>query len=276
MSSSDYVPLQDNFSDSEMPDLITDEDFPDLKSDESSKTPPPTLSSGVTESPSSEEILDSFACKTSETTVTVALARVSLSSGDKDSEDSSSQKEQTKADSPIFVGACVAHVPYPFVWYKQKYPESSIGSPFLEPLITGRSFSLSQLDQIDDVVLENYRSIDQNCTPIPAGFWVEYERIDTLMDFMLKNFESSLPNEEWVFRRLAEGSRPSAVLKRFFIFLFNSIFSFNFSLFFFKLFQNFYLIFFLGYMTPFPRNKTGGWRFLIERNVFCPISSVCL
>ena len=213
MSSSDHVPIKDNPADSEMPDLITMEDFPGSKSNEPAEASPPSLSSSATES--SEEVLDSFSCKTLETTVTVALARVSLSPGDKIPEDSSLLKDQSKADSPAFVGTSVAPAPYPLCWFKGKYPESSMGSPFLEPLVTGRSFSLSQLDQIDDAALEAYRSIDQNCTPIPAGFWVEYDRMDSLMDFMLKNFESSLPNEEWVHRRLMEGSRPSAVLKRF-------------------------------------------------------------
>ena len=36
-------------------------------------------------------------------------------------------------------------------------------------------------------------------------FWISW----------IKNFETSLPNEEWVYRRLAEGSRPSSILKRF-------------------------------------------------------------
>ena len=57
--------------------------------------------------------------------------------------------------------------------------------------------------------------LERDCTPIPAGFWIEFERLDFLLDFMLKNFETSLPNEEWVYRRLAEGSRPSSILKRF-------------------------------------------------------------
>ena len=214
MSSSDYVPSEDNSNNSEMPDLITSEDFLGPESNKATEVSPPSLSSSATESPS-EEILDSFTCKTLESTVTVALAKVSLSSGDKPPESQSLQKDHVKADSPIFVGASATSVFYPLDWFKGKYPESSMGSPFLQPLVTGRSFSLSQLDQFDDAALEAYRSIDRSCTPIPAGFWREYERIDSLMDFMLRYFDTSLPNEEWVHRRLMEGSRPSDVLKRF-------------------------------------------------------------
>ena len=219
MSSSDYVPSEDNPNNPEMPDLIASEDFPGPESNKATEVSPPSLSSSATESPS-EEILDSFSCKTLESTVTVALAKVSLSPEDKVPENQTSQKDRVKADSPIFVGACITPVFYPLSWFKGKYPESSMGSPFLEPLVTGRSFSLSQLDQFDDAALEAYRSIDQSCTPIPAGFWGEFERIDSLMDFMLKYFDTSLPNEEWVHRRLMEGSRPSVVLQRFLYFFF--------------------------------------------------------
>ena len=215
MSTSDYVPNQDDSFDPEMPDLIANEDFPDSKSDKSTEPLSSALSLSSTES-ASEEVLDSFTCKTSEVTVTVSLAKVSLSPEDKKILDSSLDQNWADADSPIFVGACVAPVSYPHNWYKGKYPESSMGSPFSEPLITGRSFSLSQLDLIDDTTLEAYRSINKDCTPIPSGFWMEFERLDFLLDFMLKNFESSLPNEEWVYRRLAEGSSPLTVLKRFF------------------------------------------------------------
>ena len=83
----------------------------------------------------------------------------------------------------------------------------------------GRSFSLSQLDLIDDAAVEAYRSIRKDCTPIPAGFWIEFECLDFLLDFMLKSFEASLPNEEWIYRCLAKGSHPLTILKRFFLIL---------------------------------------------------------
>ena len=213
MSSSDYVPYQDDNSDPEMPDLIADQDFLDPESDERTEAIPSALSSSATESVS-EEILDSFSCKTSEATVTVSLAMVSLSK-DEEPIASSSDTARADADSPVFVGACIAPSSHPLSWYKGKYPEGPADLPFGEPLITGRSFSISQLDLIDDAAIEAYRSVRKDCTPIPAGFWIEFERLDFLLDFMLKNFETSLPNEEWVYRRLAEGSRPSSILKRF-------------------------------------------------------------
>ena len=213
MSSSDYVPHQDDTSDPEMPDLITDQDFLDPESNESMEVIPPALSSSATESVS-EEILDSFPCRTSETTVTVSLAMVSLSK-DEEPIASSSGTVQADADSPAFTGACVFPSSHPLSWYKGKYPKGPADLPFGEPLVMGRSFSISQLNLIGDAALEAYRSIRKDCTPIPAGFWIEFERLDFLLDFMLKNFESSLPNEEWVYRRLAEGSRPSSILKRF-------------------------------------------------------------
>ena len=174
MSASDYVPNQDDTFDPEMPDLIANEDFRILNPTSLQSPLFSALSSSSTES-ASEEVLDSFTCKTSEATVTVSLAKVSLSPEDKKILDSSLDQNRANADSPIFVGACVAPVSYPHNWYKGKYPESSMGSPFSEPLITGRSFSLSQLDLIGDTALEAYRSINKDCTPIPSGFWMEFE-----------------------------------------------------------------------------------------------------
>ena len=224
MSSSDYVPHQDDTPDPEMPDLIADQDFLDPESNESMEVIPPSLSSSATESVS-EEILDSFSCRTSEATVTVSLAMVSLSK-DEEPIASSSGTAQADADSPVFIGACVAPSSHPLSWYKGKYPEGPADLPFGEPLVMGRSFSISQLNLIDDAAIEAYRSVRKDCTPIPAGFWIKFERLDFLLDFILKNFESSLPNEEWVYRRLAEGSCPSSILKRF-LSLF-SLFSFFF------------------------------------------------
>ena len=57
-----------------------------------------------------------------------------------------------------------------FQWFKEKYPELLSPTSFSPPIQSGRAFSLSQLDQIDYLILENYRSIDACCTPIPAGF----------------------------------------------------------------------------------------------------------
>ena len=215
MSSSDYVPSQNDSPDPEMPDLITDQDFLDPEPNEPTEVTSSTLSSSTTES-TSEEILDSFSCKTSEATVTVSLAKVSLSPKDKDPIASSSGITRADRDSPVFIGACVSPGYHPFSWYKGKYPECRTGLPFGESLIMGRSFSLSQLDLIDDATVKAYRSIRRDCTPIPAGFWIEFERLDFLLDFMLKNFEASLPNEEWVYRHLAEGARPLNILERFF------------------------------------------------------------
>ena len=99
MSASDYVPNQDDSFDPEMPDLIANEDFPDSKSDKSTEPFSSALSSSSTES-ASEEVLDSFTCKTSEATVTVSLAKVSLSPEDKKVLDSSLDQNQADADSP--------------------------------------------------------------------------------------------------------------------------------------------------------------------------------
>ena len=233
MSSSDYVPSQNDSSDPEMPDLIADQDFLDPEPNETSEAISSVLSSSTTES-TSEEILDSFSCKTSEATVTIPLAKVSLSPTNKDPVASSSEATWSDVDSPIFISACVTPEYHPFSWYKGKYPECPTDLPFWEPLIMGRSFSLSQLDLIDDAVVEAYRSIRKDCTPIPAGFWIDFEHLDFLLDFMLKNFEASLPNEEWIYRCLVEGSRPLTILKRFFLILIHDILiSFLFVFFFF-------------------------------------------
>ena len=223
MSSSDYVPHQDDTPDPEMPDPTTDQDPPDPESNESTEVTPPALSPSATESVS-EEILDSFSCRTSEATVTVSLAMVSPS---KDEEPTASPPGTARADadSPVFTGACVTPSSHPLSRYKGKYPEGPADLPFGEPLVLGRSFSISQLDSIDDATIEAYRSVRKDCTPIPAGFWIEFERPDPLLDLMLKHSETSLPNEEWVYKRLAEGSRPLSILKRFLpFFLPNDVF----------------------------------------------------
>ena len=215
MSSSDYVPSQNDSPDPEMPDLITDQDFLDPEPNELAEAISSALSSSARES-TSEKILDSFSRETLEATVTVSLAKVSLSPKDEDPVASSSGVNRADAESPIFISACVTPGYHPFNWYKEKYPECPTGLPFGEPLVMGSSFSLSQLDLIDDAAIEAYRSIRKDCTAIPAGFWIKFERLDFLLDFMLKNFDTSLPNEEWIYRRLAKGAHPLAILKRFF------------------------------------------------------------
>ena len=87
-----------------------------------------------------------------------------------------------------------------FDWFKQKYPEMLYPTVFQPPIQSGRAFSLSQLDQIDDQTLENYRSIDTSCFPIPAGFWAEMGRVDSALNSHFKCLEEFLPNEEWVHR----------------------------------------------------------------------------
>ena len=135
MSSSDYAPSQNDSSDPEMPDLIADQDIPDPESNKTMEAISSVLSSSTTES-TSEEILDSFSCKTSDATVTVSLAKVSLSPTNKVPVASSSEATQSDTDSPVFIGACVTPGYHPFGWYKGKYPECPTGLPFGEPLIT--------------------------------------------------------------------------------------------------------------------------------------------
>ena len=52
---------------------------------------------------------------------------------------------------------------------QREVPQTLSPTSFSSPIQSGRAFSLSQLDQIDDLILENYRSINPCCTPIPAG-----------------------------------------------------------------------------------------------------------
>ena len=74
MSSFDYAPSQNDSLDPEMPDLIADQDFLDPEPNEITEATSSVLSSSTTES-TSEEILDSFSCKTSEATVTCLLGQ---------------------------------------------------------------------------------------------------------------------------------------------------------------------------------------------------------
>ena len=129
MSSSDYAPSQNDSSDPEMPDLIADQDFLDPEPNETTEAVSSVLSSSAMES-TSEEILDSFSCKTSEAMVTISLAKISLSPTNKDPVASSSGATWSDADSPIFIGACVTPGYHPFSWYKGKYPECLTGLPF--------------------------------------------------------------------------------------------------------------------------------------------------
>ena len=184
MSSSDYAPSQNDSLDPEMPDLITDQDFLDPEPNETTEAVSLVLSSSATES-TSEEILNSFSCKTAEAMVTVSLAKVSLSPTNKDPIASSSEATWSDADSPVFVGACVTPWYHPFSWYKGKYPEYPTGLPFGEPLIMGRSFSLSQLDLIDDAAVEAYGSIKRDCKIVPPFWRVSGSNLNALISFWI-------------------------------------------------------------------------------------------
>ena len=102
-----------------------------------------------------------------------------------------------------------------FDWFKQKYPELLYPSVFNPPILSGRAFSVSQLDQIDDQILQNYRDVNASCTPIPAGFWAEMGRVDSAMNSHFKTLEEFLPNEEWVHRRICESGPLMTILKRY-------------------------------------------------------------
>ena len=102
-----------------------------------------------------------------------------------------------------------------FEWFKEQYPELLYNSPFDPPLIMGRAFSLSQLDQMDEETLKNYREMDPLCVPIPYGFWEEMGRVDSALNLHFKLLEGSFPNEDWVSRRLSEGSSPKEILERY-------------------------------------------------------------
>ena len=115
-----------------------------------------------------------------------------------------------------------------FDWFKQKYPEMLYPTVFQPPIQSGRAFSLSQLDQIDDQTLENYRSVDASCFPIPAGFWAEMGRVDSALNSHFKCLEEFLPNEEWVHRRVCKVCPPKVVLRRYHHFSSTTIFFFFF------------------------------------------------
>ena len=107
-----------------------------------------------------------------------------------------------------------------FQWFKEKYPKLLSPTSFSPPIQSGRAFSLSQLDQIDDLILENYRSIDPCCTPIPAGFWEEMGRMDSVLSQHVKQLEDLLPNEDWVYRRICEGPPIKSIILRYFFYFF--------------------------------------------------------
>ena len=102
-----------------------------------------------------------------------------------------------------------------FQWFKEKYPKLLCPTAFSPLIQSGRAFSLSQLDQIDDLILENYRSIDPCCTPIPAGFWEEMGRMDSVLSHHVKQLEDLLPNEEWAYRRICEGPPIKSIILRY-------------------------------------------------------------
>ena len=107
-----------------------------------------------------------------------------------------------------------------FQWFKEKYPEHLSPTSFSSPIQSGRAFSLSQLDQIDDLILENYRSINPCCTPIPAGFWEEMGRMDSVLSQHVKQLEDLLPNEDWVYRRICEGPPIKSIILRYLFYSF--------------------------------------------------------
>ena len=82
-----------------------------------------------------------------------------------------------------------------FEWFRQKYPEFLYPVVFKPPIQLGRACFFVPT-QIDDQILENYRSIDSSCVPIPAGFWSEMGRVDSAMNLHYKIIEDFLPNEE--------------------------------------------------------------------------------
>ena len=108
-----------------------------------------------------------------------------------------------------------------FQWFKEKYPELLSPTSFSPPIQSGRVFSLSQLDQIDDLILENYGSIDPCCTPIPAGFLEEMGRMDSVLSQHVRQLEDLLPNEDWVYRRICEGPPIKSIILRYFFFCFD-------------------------------------------------------
>ena len=108
-----------------------------------------------------------------------------------------------------------------FQWFKEKYPKLLSPTSFSPPIQSGRVFSLSQLDQIDDLILENYRSINPCCTPIPAGFWEEMGRMDSVLSQHVRQLEDLLPNEDWVYRRICEGPPIKSIIMRYFFLYFD-------------------------------------------------------
>ena len=110
-----------------------------------------------------------------------------------------------------------ANVPFKdsFAWFCERYPELLSYSPYDPPLVTGRAFSLSQLDLIDELSLQNYREVSPMCVPIPAGFWDEMGRIDSLLSTHCQVLERSLPNEEWITHRLQEFCPIWLILQRY-------------------------------------------------------------
>ena len=107
-----------------------------------------------------------------------------------------------------------------FEWFKEKYPKLLSPTSFRPPFQSGRAFSLSHLDQIDDLILENYRSIDPCCTPIPVGFWEEMGRIDPVLSQHVRQLEDLLSNEDWVYRRICEGPPIKSIILRYFPYFF--------------------------------------------------------
>ena len=127
-----------------------------------------------------------------------------------------------------------ANVPFKdsFAWFREWYPELLSYSPYDPPLVTGRAFSLSQLDLIDELSLQNYREVSPMCVPILVGFWDEMGRIDLLLSTHCQVLERSLPNEEWITRRLQEFCPIWLILQRYCSALFPIPLCYSFSFFF--------------------------------------------
>ena len=128
----------------------------------------------------------------------------------------SEDKEAKEARNEAIFKAYGHHPPFinSYEWFKERYPEVLNFPCFSPPLVVGRAFSVSQLDQIDDTVLQNYREVSPECVPIPAGFWEEMGRVDSSLNTNYQLLEKSLPNEEWITRRLQEGCPIPVILDR--------------------------------------------------------------
>ena len=88
-----------------------------------------------------------------------------------------------------------ANVPFKdsFAWFRERYPELLSYSPYDPPLVTGRAFSLSQLDLIDELSLQNYWEVSPMCVPIPADFWVKWGELIHSLVLTVKSWRDLFP-----------------------------------------------------------------------------------